>query len=227
MNGINERKDSKRIKIKNLFQDWLKLLIRPNQFFARVDSGEIRSWVFPMVLLSITFILYSIVQGAAVSRVNQTQITGWTLSAVVFSSLAAIWIAWLWVSGILSSFLILAGIRFPKAQPRVIVAWAMSPLLFRGLIRLIYTLITGLPIQNPGMSGFVNQTSGFLSIFIGQIMAQIDIYFIWKTVLFWIALKSIPSIRPAQRRFAFVITLINMITVLALINTVINFMQNI
>lgn len=227
MDRLIERDDSKKININDLFQDWVKLLVRPGHFFAEVESGEIKSQIFPMVLLSIIFIFQSIVQGITMSRLTQTPTTGMNLVIAVISNLATIWITWLWVSGILTSFLILAGIRSPKAQPRVIVAWAMSPLVFRGLIRLIYTLIMGLPIQNPGMSGFINQTSSFLSVFTTQILTQIDIYFIWVIALIWIALKSIPSIRPAQRRFAFVITLVNMITVVTLINTLVSFLQNI
>lgn len=226
MNSITEENDSKRMDIGGSFRHWLKFLFQPKQFFSAINAKEIRSWAFPMILLTITFILYSVGQGVAISRGGQTQTAGWAVFSESFSNLAVIWTSWLWMCGILSSFLILAGIRFPKSQTRLIIAWTMSPLLFRGLIRLVYILITGEPIQNPGMSGFLDQPSGFLPIFIGQVLAQIDLYLFWQMALFWIGLKSIPSLRPTQRRFAFVITLINMITVYGLIKTLEKFLQN-
>lgn len=211
--------------LQETFKNWPAAVFRPNQFFPRVLSGEIRNWLFPMLLLSFSAVLQSVVQGSALTRVNETQSLGMPMLSLSLINLASLWIAMFWMSSILRSFMILAGLRCSEMQPRAWIAWMMSPLVFRHLVRLIYTLITGTPITAPGLSGLIAQPTGFINIFISQVLTQVDIYFVWQIILLWIGLRHLPSIRFSQRLLGLLITIISMLILDSLIRTAAVFLQ--
>jgi len=207
------------------FHNWLTILFKPDQFFIRVNAGEITNSFFPMALLALMIILQSIGQGAALGHLDQTTQSGFSLPAMVIFNLATLWITWLWVISIMRSFLILAGIRCPEWQPRVIVSWLFAPLTLRYGVRLIYTLITSTPIKTAGFSGFMSEPSGFIGIFISQILTQTDLYLCWQMILLWIGLKYLPSIQPGQRLMLLIITVSNMLIISSLIQSFFVFLQ--
>lgn len=225
MKAITKDAKHKMIHPGQSFQEWLNLLFRPNQFFSRLKLGEIKDWVFPMVLLSMALISQSIAQGISLGRLNQTQPTGFFLSVSILFNLASLWIIWLWASSVLRSFTILTGIRCPEWQPRVIIAWILTPFVFRYLVRLTYTLLTATPVTTSGLSGFLAQPTNFISVFMSQILAQTDFYLVWQIILLWIGLKYLPTIRLWQRLTGLLITIFNMLILYTLLNTLAVFLQ--
>ncbi|MEI7988344.1 MAG: zinc ribbon domain-containing protein [Chloroflexota bacterium] len=59
-----------------------------------------------------------------------------------------------------------------------ILAWSVIPVLFRQLVRIAFMFFTQTPINDPGLSGFFEE-SGMISHFGNSIFQQIDIFQIW------------------------------------------------
>jgi hypothetical protein len=120
----------------------------------------------------------------------------WILSAVL--RLGLIWVSWIILSGLLRSYFILAGIRCPANQPRSLLAWTMVPFFLRDLVRIAYVLLARQPILCPGLSGLFCQAEAGPAIFLGQVLAQFDLYLCWVILLAWQGLRQMLVLSKAQ-----------------------------
>lgn len=199
--------------------DWFTLLYHPNQVLSRIISRDIKNWVFPMLILSLSIIIQSLVQISTLQQQNNIQDVSSVFIIILIFNIAHIWIAWFWLSGVFRSFFILAGLR-TEFNPRFLISWSMTPFVIRNIVRIIYSLITQIPITSPGLSGLIQQSEGFIHIFISQVLSQLDIYLVWHIILIIIGLKHIRSISRSQRILALIISVFSLFVLWGLLGTI-------
>ena len=192
------------------FQRVFATLLRPRQAFA-VTTAESRStWLTPMLVLSITALLVVLVSGYFKTRAammgeiplppdwqywspdmqdqymqGQQLTQGKTFMYVIplITSWSGLWVGWIVLAGLLHLGSTLLGGRGSMQSALNVAAWASLPFVLRDILRIIYMLSASHAITSPSLSGFA--TSAFLS----QVLAHIDIYFIWNIALLIIGLS--------------------------------------
>lgn len=192
-------------------------LLQPQRAFALIAEEARPNWLAPMLALSISAFLSVIASGYLISRaaiMGEVQLPRdwqyWTpemqnnymqaqqsTQGPVFayiiplvSALIALWLGWLILSGLLHLGSTLLGGRGSMQGALNITAWASLPFLVRDVLRVIFMLIAGRAIASPGLSGFAESAA-----FWAQILARVDIFFVWSSVLLvigFIAGDSLP-----------------------------------
>jgi hypothetical protein len=93
-------------------------------------------------------------------------------------ALAALWLGWLVLAGLLHLGSTLLGGRGSMQSALNIVAWASLPFALRDILRILFMLSAGRAIASPGLSGF---TAG--AGFWFQVLARTDLFLIWSLIL--------------------------------------------
>lgn len=181
-----------------------EVLLQPQRTFAVLAEEARPSWLTPMVLLSISAALSAIIGGYLTSHaasMGEVQLPMdwqyWTpdmqnnymaaqqsMQGPVFtyvlplvSALIGLWLGWLITSGLLHLGSTLLGGRGSMQGALNITGWAYSPFVIRDALRIIFMLLAGHAINSPGLSGFAGGTA-----FVGQVLARVDVFFIWSIV---------------------------------------------
>ncbi len=180
------------------------VLLRPSDTFREIVEEAHASWLTPMLLLSTSTFLSVVIAGfmsaRAASMGEMTLPRDWqywttdmqnnymqaqqSMQGPVFTyviplvlALVGLWGGWLILSGLLHLGSTVLGGRGTMQGALTVVAWASLPFVLRDLLRIIFVVLSGHPIQSPGLSGFSD------SVYLGQILAQLDVFFIWYCVL--------------------------------------------
>ncbi|MBN1668793.1 MAG: hypothetical protein JW862_16985, partial [Anaerolineales bacterium] len=77
-------------------------------------------------------------------------------------------------------------------------AWAAGPFFLRDLVRIGYVLLASEPILCPGLSGLSCQATAGAGIFLGQVLAQFDLYLCWYIFLAWLGLRQMLVLSKTQ-----------------------------
>ncbi len=187
------------------FSRLLATLLHPHQAFAEMASGSRPVWLTPMFVLSLTASLAVIVAGYLKSRAallgeialppdwqfwtpemqnnymqaqQATQGPVFTYIIPLVGALAALWLGWLVLAGLLHLGSTLLGGRGSMQSALNIVAWASLPFAFRDILRIVFMLSAGHVIASPGLSGFA-AGAGVLT----QLLARTDVFLIWSAIL--------------------------------------------
>jgi len=187
------------------FSRMLATLFYPRQAFAEMASGSHAVWLTPMLVLSVTASLAVFVAGYLKSRaallgeialppdwqfwtpemqnnyMQAQQATQGPVFAYVIplvGALAALWLGWLVLAGLLHLGSTLLGGRGSMQSALNIVAWASLPFAVRDVLRILFMLSAGQVITSPGLSGFAAGT-GFLS----QLLSRTDVFLLWSVIL--------------------------------------------
>jgi hypothetical protein len=185
-------------------------LIHPRQGVEHLAAEEKPTWLTPMLVLSIMFLLRTIVSGTLQSRASamgQTTLPadwlywttdmqnnymqaiqatqGWVfvyfIPAVI--GLAKLWLGWFIVGGLLHLASTLLGGRGSIRSVLNLTAWACLPFALRDLLRVGFMLIAGHTITNPGLSGFGG------ALFLSKTLASVDVFFVWFSILLGMGLR--------------------------------------
>lgn len=183
----------------------LEVLLQPQRTFALIAEEARVSWQIPMLALSVSTTLSVLVGGYLTSRaamMGETPLPRdwqwWTpdmqenymraqqaMQGPVFAyiipvvgALIGVWLGWLILSGLLHLGSTLLGGRGSMQSALNVAGWASLPFLVRDVLRIIFMLLAGRAIASPGLSGFMEN-----SVFIAQILARVDIFFIWSCAL--------------------------------------------
>lgn len=194
----------------------VEVLLQPQRTFALIAEESRSNWSTPMLALSISASLGVLLSGYLTSRAAmmgemqlprdwewwtpdmqanymqaQQSMQGPVFSYIIplFSALVALWLGWLLLSGLLHLGSTLFGGRGSMLGAFNITAWANVPFLIRDLLRLIYMLIAGHSIVSPGLSGFAGSAA-----FIAQLLARLDIFFVWSCILLVIGFAKSDSL---------------------------------
>ncbi len=183
----------------------LPVLLYPKRTFAEMAGETVSSWLTPMLVLSISSSLVVIVGGYLKARAammgevqlppdwqywtpdmqnnfmqaqQATQGTTFVYIIPLISSLTALWLGWLILSGLLHLGSTLLGGRGTMGGAFNVVGWSSLPFALRDILRIVFMLIAGHTIVSPGLSGFA---AG--SAFLAKILSQTDIFFLWNAIL--------------------------------------------
>ncbi|MBI3151143.1 MAG: YIP1 family protein [Chloroflexi bacterium] len=190
----------------------VEVLLQPQRTFSLI-AGEARpSWLTPMLTLSASTVLSVIVSGYLTSRaamMGEVQLPRdwqwWTpemqsnymaaqqsMQGPVFayiiplvSALIGLWLGWLILSGLLHLGSTLLGGRGSMQGALNITGWGSLPFLVRDALRIVFMLIAGHAISSPGLSGFAGSAA-----FVGQVLARVDVFFLWVCVLLVIGFSA-------------------------------------
>jgi len=192
-------------------------LIHPLQGIGRLAAEEKPAWLTPMLVLSVLFLLRTVVSGyiqARASAMGQAALPAdwqyWTttmqnnyMQAIqatqgpVFvyvipavTGLAKLWLGWLIVGGLLHLASTLLGGRGSMRSVLNLAAWACLPFALRDLLRVGFMLMVRHPIASPGLSGFGG------ALFLSKVLTSVDIFFVWFAILVGVGLRvtdNLPS----------------------------------
>lgn len=201
-----DKQPNRRFDFSRLFS----VLRRPTSTFTELTSEARASWLTPMLVLSLTTILVVVVSGYQQSQAammgevplppdwqywspemqndymqaqQASQGTTFVYILPLVGALAAVWVGWVLVAGLLHLGSTLLGGRGSMQNALNVVAWASLPFALRDVLRIIFMLAVGHAIVSPGLSGFVSNP-GFLS----QVLARIDLFWLWHLILLVIGL---------------------------------------
>jgi hypothetical protein len=182
-----------------------EVLLQPQRTFGLIAEETQASWLTPMLILSVTSTLAVLVRGylnARAAMMGEMQLPrdwDWwspdmqanymqaqqSMQGPVFSYiipliivLVSLWLGWLILSGLLHLGSTLLGGRGTMPGALNVVAWASLPFAVRDVLRILFMLISGHSIQSAGLSGFAGD-----SVFIAQILSQVDLFYIWYCIL--------------------------------------------
>lgn len=222
------------------FKQILAFLIHPRQGVERLAADEKPVWLMPMLVLSIMFLLRTIVSGflqARASAMGQSTLPAdwqwWTpdmqnnyMQAIqatqgpVFvyiipavTGLAKLWLGWFIVAGLLHLASTLLGGRGSMRSVLNLAAWACLPFAFRDLLRVLFMLIAGHSIASPGLSGF----GGIL--FLSKVLASVDVFFIWFAILLGFGLHVTDNLPAGKAAACVAIVLLLVLLVLGGLGT--------
>jgi hypothetical protein len=215
-------------------------LLHPRQGLNRLASGDKPAWLMPMLVLSLIFLLRTIVSGffqARATAMGQTTLPidwqWWTpdmqnnysqamqaTQGPVFiyiipavTGLAKLWLGWLILGGLLHLASTLLGGRGSMRSVLDLAAWACLPFALRDLLRVVFMLIARHPIASPGLSGFGNL------LFISKMLASLDLFFVWFAILLVLGLRVTDNLPTGKAATAVVIVLLLVILVQAGLGT--------
>ena len=191
------------------------IFFKPRQAFTNITRSS-SSWLAPLLVLSLTILLNVIAMGWLNQRaitsgivttppdfqywppqmqdqymqslqVRQGPVFLYVIPAI--GALAAAWIGWLLVGGMLHLAMTLLGGRGETSMSITIVAWASLPLALRDLVRVIYLVTTRRLITSQGLSGFINLDGSGTSLFLSSLLSLVDVYLIWHILLMVLGLR--------------------------------------
>jgi Yip1 domain len=200
-------------------------LIHPRRGVERMATEEKAAWPMPLLVISIMFLLRTIVSGylqARASSMGQTTLPAdwqwWTadmqnnymqaiqatqgpvfvyiIPAVI--GLVKIWLGGLVLSGLLHLASTLLGGRGSMRSVLNLAAWAFLPFALRDVLRVGFMLITRHLIISPGLSGFGG------GIFLSKVLASVDVFFIWFAILLVMGLR-VADILPGVKAIVVVV----------------------
>jgi hypothetical protein len=203
----------------------LPVLTRPRSTLREIAASASRSWLTPLLVITLTALLLVLVGGplrraaAEAEAMNvppefqyytpeqQAQIqqaraaTSSPTFIYVFPALTAVlkvWVGWLVVGATLHLFLTLLGSRGTMASMMNLVAWAGLPFAVRDVVRSAYILIGHRLIQATGLAGLLPSDAGSGTLFAVGLLSLVDLYLFWHIVLLVLAARA--EIDPGQRR---------------------------
>ncbi len=103
--------------------------------------------------------------------------------------LVSLWLGWLILAGALHLASTLLGGRGSMGSALNVTAFALLPFALRDGLRVVYMLISGGDIQNPGLSGFAVGAG-----FVMQLLSHLDIFLVWQVILLALGLHAADSL---------------------------------
>lgn len=219
----------------------MPLLARPRRAFESITAQMRGVWLTAILLLSVTTVLRVVVAGIIrqadpmAGQVNlppdfqyyspeqqaQFMQAAQATSGPVFvyvlpaiGGLLGVWLGWLIVSSIIHLVLTLQGGRATTMTTANIVAWASLPFAIRDVVRIVAMLVSNRLISSPGVSGFITADATGFMLFLGGLLALLDLYVIWHIALI------VTGVRAADASFsrlrAWVSVLLTVLLILAL-----------
>jgi hypothetical protein len=203
-------------------------LFHPRQNVASMMAEGKPAWLMPMLAVSVSFLLSTIVGGflrARAAAMGQTTLPvdwqWWSpdmqtkyMQAIqatqgpvfvyiipIVTGLAKLWLVWAIISGLLHLFSTLLGGRGAMAMALNIAAWSSLPFFIRDLLRIVFMLIVKAPIASPGLSGLTN------ILFLSKLLANVDLFMVWYAVLLAITLVVTDKLSKKKAALAVVIVL--------------------
>jgi hypothetical protein len=201
-----------------LHLDWVvDVLFRPRVTLPKIAAVNRNVWLTPLLILTLLTVITVLVAGPIKKQAAEmgglqlpdnfqyfspeqqaqfqqaAQATQGPVFIYVFPALlgiARVWLGWLIVGGLLHLVLTMLGGRGNTGTSMNLVAWASIPLALRETVRIVAMLVTKGLIANPGLAGFAPEAGSNLSVYAGNMLAQVDLYLLWHMVLLVLGIKA-------------------------------------
>lgn len=222
--------------IDKLHLSWLyQIIIKPRRTLAQVVEAQHAAWLAPLLLLSLLALLlvrvsgmprriatnieylppdyeyYTPEQQQQFQQAVEARRSHWMIYYLpALGELSGIWLGWVLTGSALHLALTLTGSRSGSRAAYNLAGWAMMPLAFRFIVQTVGTAATQQLISQPGLSGFVGSAGGS---YLGEMLSQVDIYFIWHVILLMIGALLMSGL---SRRRAWLATAGAVVVVMAL-----------
>jgi hypothetical protein len=237
-----ETKKAKPFDRSMIHMEWiLPILLHPKKTIQKILELEKPVWLTPLLVISILVILagviaspikrdaiingaslptdfqyYSTDQQAQFMNAQSTQSSGlFTFIFPTLSALIGVWLGWFLLSSILHMSHFISGSPAAKGGYFNLVAWTMTPVMLRLIIRILAMIFSHTAVTAAGLSGFVNETSSGAA-FLAGILSQVDIFFIWQIILILIGVVPLSGLTRTKSWTATAITLLIMVLLMAL-----------
>jgi hypothetical protein len=225
--------------------EWvLPVLFKPRSTLVKIATQPAGVWLVPLLILTLTTLATvavagSIKQAAALSGaptlppdfqymspemqaqyMQAMQATSSPVFLFVFpaiTSLAAVWLGWLLVTGLLHLVLTLLGGRGDTGSTLNIVAWSGLPLAVRDIVRTIAMLGTHQLLTSPGISGFIPAEAAGWIAYVGQVLRLVDIYLIWNMALLVLGVLASTRLSRSKAVGSVIFTVLLLLAIQALI----------
>lgn len=218
-----------------------RLLFQPSKEFGLLSKTERTIWRLPMLVLSLTALLFVVVSGAMrahlaslgqpilppdwewwtpemqenyMRAIQATQGPAFLYIIPGVSTLVGLWLRWLVLSALLHLASTLMGGRGTMRTALNMAAWASLPFALRDLLRVVYVLISGHPIVSPGLSGFVLET-GSGTLFLAQLLRLTDLFLAWHVGLLIIGLRQTENLGRGKVWFSVLLAVVTILLVQA------------
>jgi hypothetical protein len=228
---------------RNLHFEWVwPMLVRPRRALGEI-AGQTRSaWITPLLILTALALISVLIAGplrreavastppeippnfqymtpeeqAQFMSAQQTS-SGpmFTYGFPAISSVLGVWVGWLILGGLLHLVLTLLGSRSSSVTAMNVVAWASLPLGARSVVQSVAMLAGHSLISKSGLSGF-GPVGGNFALYLGFILALIDLYLIWQIALLIIGVRQMSGIKPGKVVFAILFSLAILLVLQAL-----------
>lgn len=188
----------------------LPVLLKPRKTLREIVNLEGANWLAPLLLLSLVAILVVVVSAPLRVQALQAKPVELPPDAQFWDSMMieefmknnqpnvgflaiyglpaltqviGVWLGWLILSALLHLSLTLTGGRGKSSGDTNLAAWGSLPFAVRGVVQIVFMLLTRQVVQGPGLSGLVSAEGTGLALFASLMLGFVDIYFIWHFVL--------------------------------------------
>ena len=182
---------------------WIfSVFFKPGKSIQEIANKDYAVWIAPLLILMVSALLVVLVAAPIIGRASQTVSTpeGFeyfspeqqqqfqesiavgaspvvTIIFPLVTRFLGIWLGWFLMASILHLALTLNGSRSSNRSMLNVVAWSSLPFVIRDLVQAVAIVSTGQLIRSQGLSGFVSADVTGFSLFLGSILAFVDIYF--------------------------------------------------
>lgn len=225
------------------------VLFRPRRTFEHIHDIEMATWPTPMLVLTLTGLIYVAVRGWLQTRAAmmgeiplpadwqwwtpemqaqfmqaQSATQGPVFQYVIpaLSLLAGLWIGWVVVGGLLHLAFTMLGGRGSTGSAMTLVAWAWLPVGVRDLLRVVFMLVAQRAIQSPGLAGFTPVGEGNGPLFLGALLGLVDLFLVWQVALMVIGARAAEKLSTGKALAAVLIVVIVILLVQAGVGAVIS-----
>lgn len=202
---------------RRLHFEWvMPVLRRPTQTFQEIVAQGKNAWLTPILILSVTALLYTLVNGyfkqqtpspapAMIPSKTQeispdtqiqlqqakslTQGPTFVYALPAAGALIQVWFGWLLVGGLLHLALTMLGGRGDTRSAMTVVAWGGLPLAVRDTLRICFILVAHTPIATPSLAGFAPSGEGALPLFLTTFLGFVDLFMLWHLALLVIGVQ--------------------------------------
>jgi hypothetical protein len=230
-------------KNKRILFNWVSgVILTPRKIFQKISSTSYSTWLTPIIILTCIALVNTLAAGklktqaAQIGGINyppdfqyytpeqqaqylqavqSTQGPVFMYVLPTIMSVLGVWLGWLVMGGLLHLVTTLFGGRGNTIGSMNIIAWASIPLAVRGIIQLIYMLMSKQLIIYPGLSGFSPTGEDNFILFVNQILKLIDIYIIWQILLIILGVRLSTGLSTSKSLFSVALTAIIIILIQA------------
>lgn len=218
-----------------LHLDWvIDVIFRPRVTIPKITSSSRNVWFTPLLILTLVTVLSVLVAAPIKKQAAEmgglqlpdnfqyfspeqqaqfqqaAQATQGPVFIYVFPVLlgtARVWLGWLIVGGLLHLVLTLLGGRGNTGTTMNLVAWVALPFAIREIVRIIYMLGSGQIVSGAGLSGFAPVADTNLNVYLGNMLAQVDLYLFWHIALLVLGIRAANGLPKGKAWVGVLITL--------------------
>lgn len=242
---MNELTSPSSVRPQRFHFDWtILLLLHPRQAFAKIADQEQGTWQTPILLRTLIALAATLIAGwlkqkialagglplppdfqyytpeqqaqfMQAAQTTQGPVFMYVLPAI--GTVLGVWLGWLLTGGLLHLISTLLGGRGETSASMNMTAWASLPLALRDVARSVAMLISQRLISNPGLSGFAPTFEGNLAIFLAKLLALLDLYLIWHSILLILGLRATASLPTGKAVSAALLTVLIILSLQALL----------